>query len=972
MQQSRTPSLAGAVQRQPTTDKPGIVRVVIYHKARTIKVTLSDDTIMTLIMNPKTSLDPGEYRGKHTQGSRANDAVMTKDGKPLARDKDWFFNHPTAKPVHNWPDLATSEYDIVVFDKRRPGTREEEKEMPSAEGKKAESTTGGAKGTGQGTGTGGATGAGSGTKTGGQKGGGGGTTKGDKDPGLPAETDAEKKAKVDAVLKELENLPNMKGGKPFTQEQLDKFAEMTAAELADVLKYLKETAAEADDAIDPSAELDKYLKMSPSDRELLRINQRLIAGGETGPLPERVTIALTASAEKNEQLVKGTKEINEQLHNLSKIHAQVTHDTLLDQENANLDPIDLEKLPVFREMMMLEGLLAGASTKSPQIEESAKELTKSIAGIRDYVLEEILWLAAEIAASMLIGFLTGPIGATAAVARGATLIYRLNNLRKFLQKVEEVYSTFRLIEKIIGKVSTAYSAYKSFESNFGSSLAELEKLREALDDPNLDDVAAAAAADKVAELEDAIVEKMLTQLETNTGVGALLEYFDIPADADEDDLREILFNIPAGLQELNALVARYRVSGRDLEAVKLLAYKSVLVGVLLYPFVGFLAREIGGRLSNLMAEKDLSDRLLDVIGRASSGKKYSPPGAAKTRKRLGGAKRKPKAKPVESKKKPPPKKKGKAEADPTKDPAKVDDPNAKKGAPTSDDAGKPKVKEKPLETQDPSKKPEADDPTQAKKKPDVADVDDPAKKPKDPKDPDDPTKKKDPDDPSKKKDDKAKPPDPADAEWVQVKQKVSQLPARNQPDGATRRALRSQGNKIKKKHPKVAKGVSVQPVPNRGEWRIAISRKGVLKDPAAAEVLMGYRERWEAGRECDPGGGGQAGRAAANESHDRTDDRSVPDGLRLRRARRGQPHHRRPLRVHGGGPDGKREATRHRRHRRPHRPAHGGVGRSNPAQLVQASVLVSRLCEAVEAEVRWNARRLQDDRCAENGDIGFR
>ena len=62
----------------------------------------------------------------------------------------------------------------------------------------------------------------------------------------------------------------------------------------------------------------------------------------------------------------------------------------------DLQPINLNELPVFTDMMMLEGLLAGASTKSPEIQAISKELTASISGIRDFVLEEILWLAGEL------------------------------------------------------------------------------------------------------------------------------------------------------------------------------------------------------------------------------------------------------------------------------------------------------------------------------------------------------------------------------------------------------------------------------------------------------------------------------------------------------------------------------------------------------------------------------------------------
>ncbi|TYB39673.1 DUF4157 domain-containing protein [Micromonospora sp. AP08] len=866
VQQSRTPALAGTVQRQPKT-APGIKKVLIYRKAKKISVILTDGTMFTLkLVKEEGTLPPGSYTASHVKDNPGGDSIKTSDNKEVGKLDKLYIQPPPGVP-YTWTELATSEYEITIYDLRRPGSRDEELQSDKgAKGGKGSQTSG--SGTGSGTGSGDAKDGGKkgGDKTGGDKDRKGGDT-GGTEQGLPPESDAEKKAKVDRVLKELKSVSNAQG-KPLTKEQLDKFAEMSSAELADVLKYLKTTAAESDTPIDESAELDKYLQMSPSDRELLRINQHLLTDAKAGELPDDVKIALTVSSDKTKTLAENTAKVNDALKNLKKIHAKVTHDTLLDKAEADLDPIELEKLPVFREMMMLEGLLAGASQRSAKIEESAKDLTKSIAGIRDYVLEEILWLAAELGASYIIGALTGPIGTGLAAARGAMLLHRLNKLRKFLQKVEQVYSTYQRITSIVSKVSAAYATYKSFEANFADGLAELGRLQDLTDDPNLDEKAAELAVEKLEEQENKLVEKMLAQLENNTGVGALLEYFDIPEDATEEDLRQILFNIPKGLQELNALMARYRASGRDLEAVKLLTYKSVLVGALLYPFVGFLAREIGSKLSDLMTEQDLSDRLLNVIDRASRGKQgYKAPGAAKTRAKLKTAKHKPRAKPKTpspTKKDPgkpvaPHNTKKKGDADPDKDVSKPHEPN-KKAPPTQDDSAKPKTPAKSGDTNDPARKPETDNSPDAKKKADEPDQDKPSKKktdpdkdsdknePKDSKDPKDPNDPKDPKNPKDPKDPKSTGPD--DVEWQQVVMKVNALPGKNLTEGATKNSLLKQANKIKKKHSKVCGRVAVGRVADKGEWRVTIARKGSPTVKAEAQVLMGYRDRWEAGRKA--------------------------------------------------------------------------------------------------------------------------
>jgi hypothetical protein len=256
------------------------------------------------------------------------------------------------------------------------------------------------------------------------------------------------------------------------------------------------------------------------------------------------------------------------------------------------------------------------------------------------VLEEILWLTGEMAASAVIGALLGPVGTGAAIARGALLLRRLNKLRVFLQQVEDIYSTYKRIDEIIRKVLAGYGEYQRFKPQFDAWMAELETLRAAVDDPNLDEVAAEAAATKLEEFEDKLVDEVHKQLAEDKGLGAVLEYFDIPAEATPDDLREILFAIPRGFEELKRLKELYDRSGKDLDATKRLAYRSVLVGVLLYPFVGFLAKETGKKLTQLMPEKDLGDRLREVLGRVGpKHADYKAPGRKKSKERLAAAKK---------------------------------------------------------------------------------------------------------------------------------------------------------------------------------------------------------------------------------------------------------------------------------------------------------------------------------------------
>src|SRR5208282_3623726 len=152
-------------------------------------------------------------------------------------------------------------------------------------------------------------------------------------------------------------------------------------------------------------------------------------------------IALDTGAQASStQITQQVDALNSKLGELARIHASVNNPMAKEED---LEPIDLNKLPVFADMMMLEGLLAGASAKSPEIQAIAKELTTSIGGIRDYVLEEIAWLVAEMAVSEIFSALLAPVTAglseAAEAGEAAYVLKRLHDLREFLLEVEKIY-----------------------------------------------------------------------------------------------------------------------------------------------------------------------------------------------------------------------------------------------------------------------------------------------------------------------------------------------------------------------------------------------------------------------------------------------------------------------------------------------------------------------------------------------------
>ncbi len=574
--------------------------------------------------------------------------------------------------------------------------------------------------------------------------------------------------------------------------------DLTESERDDLARFLRNSQMKAEDegtGFDPKEVIKSYKNLSPADRELLRTNLEL-AKSTTGAneLPQNVKIALDTGAEASStQITQQVDALNSKLGELARIHASVNNPMA---KKEDLEPIDLNKLPVFADMMMLEGLLAGASAKSPEIQAIAKELTASIGGIRDYVLEEIAWLVAEMAVSEIFSALLAPVTAglseAAEAGEAAYVLKRLHDLREFLLEVEKIYDTITTIRAVITQVIGAYDAYKNFRAQYEKWSSRLEKLQSLLEKASAD----SDDIDKeIEELEDQMIEELQKSLDDPAGLGGLLEHFFIPADATEDDLKEILFNIPRGIDAFRELVSFYGSFDRTkIEDVKILAYKGVRAGALLYPFVGYLALFVSNQLSSLMAHKDLSDRLLDMIGRAAqSSKIHGSPSKKDNREKLKKVKK-------------------------SKDkPKKKDAKKAKDATDKAKGKGKDKGKKK---DEDKGKKDSA-------------------------KQPDEDEKKKEDEDPKKKAAHEEA--EKQDAEWQLVLDKVAQLPSGYASDGATKTDLLKAARKISTAHKTVSGGPKILEVADKAYWAVTILRKGAANSKASAEVLMNDKMRLKKG-----------------------------------------------------------------------------------------------------------------------------
>jgi Domain of unknown function (DUF4157) len=795
----RDPSADSRCGTPPDSPASGAVaRVQILQDDALVMVEFNDGShFSTRLDRAMTRIKKGTYTAVHQQG-------QSKDCIQGAPDSAWHIN--TVPRSGGWAGIPSSAYELIV-NETSPAFEPD----PADIGKTAKA--GKNKGTGDGPGAGKHKGDGSGsgatpgdargkdgtakapgaTPSGGSA---GGQQAGNADEARKVLTDFQKQlgeAGTDATL------PPDTGVAAALQE-------LTAAERADLARYLRDAkakAAEEGKLFDVSEMIKYYKNLSPSDRELLRTNLEL-SKSKTGAteLPKSVQIALETSSDKTAGAAnKQVSELNLQLGELARIHAKVTNPRF---DKKDFEPINLDELPVFTEMMMLEGLLAGASSKSSEIEAISKELMDSIHGIRDYVLEEMAWLAAELAATSIIAALLAPVTAglseLAETAEAAYVIKRLNDLRKFLQKVEKVYNTVQKIRALIAKVIGVYETYKRVKAQYDKWSTRLEKLHDMLEkaaDAG-DDI-----EDQIDKLEDEMIDGLQKSLDDPQGLGGLLEQFFIPADTSVDELKEILFNIPKGVEAFRDMVTFYGgVDRRNMEDIKTLAYKGVRAGVLMYPFVGYLALTIGNELKTLMQQPDLSERLLGIVTNAyDKASKRKVPTSRDNREKL---------------------KKVRKNEDRKKDPQEGDKKDKGK------DPAKGRRKDKP-KPQDDAKSP--------KKKPDDKD---PAK--------DDARKKPDDEDPKKKKQREEE--EQQDAEWQLVVAKVAALKDPYASKGAVKGDLLTAARRISKAHKTVAGGPKIIDQPGKGYWQVSMARKGVASDKASVEVLMHERTRFSKGRKA--------------------------------------------------------------------------------------------------------------------------
>lgn len=463
-----------------------------------------------------------------------------------------------------------------------------------------------------------------------QQTGGGGTTKGKGAGDQPTGgaggggiTEEQKKARE--FLKKLGDGQTVPGVEIDEQKLGEELAKLTAEEIEELIKFIKEAGPA--EALDINSAVELFTSMTEEQREIMRANIALKAEGSTVAKPEQVTVAIQQDASTTQDVQKQAQNLND---SLAKIHEKVTDDQKKDWE-----PIDLSKLNFFKEMMLLEGLLAGAASRNPEIGEIAKRLTTAISGIRGWILEEIAWLAGEIAVGAILSFLAGAVSAGAGTvvtgARIALLIRRLNKLRQLIQRIEGAYNTFQQIKETFAKIKRASQAFKDFEQKYKELMAKVDAFKTRI---NIDELGE-EIPDNLEEAEEKVAELIAEAIQNDEVFGELLDHFYLPPDLTDEQLVQVLMDIPKGVEAFKEVMDFYpKASSSDVKSVTVLALKGVRAGSYLYPFVGFLADIVGSKLSALVEGGDFGSRLLGLLPK---GKRTKGRGKKKNKEALRAA-----------------------------------------------------------------------------------------------------------------------------------------------------------------------------------------------------------------------------------------------------------------------------------------------------------------------------------------------
>ncbi len=349
--------------------------------------------------------------------------------------------------------------------------------------------------------------------------------------------------------------------------------------------------------------LELFKKLDPASREALKVNREMAEaqpGKEDEALPAKVLLNVRKEAIQTAAAAKDARQINS---SLEAIRA-VTRDP---EAKKKLSGVSLDDV-FLQELAMLRGLLAGGGRESPLVASAGQILIHEINEIHTYLQQRLAKMAARLVIAE----------AAAAVTEGLALlevVEILNEIREIKNLIDKLRQAYRIYERIRDavelvrglrqKIPEFIGWYHDAEKLAAKIQTELAKLESGED-----------VDEALQKLEDDLLERFETMLEDK--LGALLELLYIPADTSYEQLRDLVFGIPHGIDALGDMWDYYRNVDRSRPGyTEILAIKAFKAGRLLYPFVGLTAALTAKAIRAVFADRSNLAQLEKLMPGAS-------------------------------------------------------------------------------------------------------------------------------------------------------------------------------------------------------------------------------------------------------------------------------------------------------------------------------------------------------------------
>lgn len=425
------------------------------------------------------------------------------------------------------------------------------------------------------------------------------------------ELKAEEKVKdaADEILKDkIEDEPQRENEKNDLAEFLKTLPE---DERRAFLAFLESVKSDAQHADKKSAKEihDAYSQLSDTDKEALKVKKLLNEQNvdESQKLADADQKAIRAMVKQHQAEAEQTQASLSKMNEDMAFIASLVSDPDAKKAMVAFDPEDFRIMP---EMMMLMGMMDGASRMSPELKEAADGLKNQIGQIRGKVISEIKWIAAELALHAGLGAVpvVGWLKTAASAVRLISLGRRLNRLRETLTALKRGYDTFNRLSSAIEQARGVVKGAPGFVKKFEQARENWEQLQAQLD--------SADSSEDIEERLELAFEQLMEQMDERLeALEPFLEKLYLPEDVRDDSqaLVRVLFNIPKGIDSFGDMLGSYEKLGNTNEPreLELLYYKGAQTGALMYPLVGFVIGSMSESLGAWLGRDKGLDRFLE-------------------------------------------------------------------------------------------------------------------------------------------------------------------------------------------------------------------------------------------------------------------------------------------------------------------------------------------------------------------------